>query len=444
MTGLLRTQGGRWFLTMWAGQSVSQMGSRLTAFAVGVWLYQKTGQATPLFLSAIFGFLPGVLLAPFAGVIVDRSDRRQVMLLVCIGHLLLSSLFYLLLRGDIQLWAIYAILAFGSAIETFQYPAEASSISVLVHKDQLGQANGLFSISSGVTDLAAPILGGILVTQIGIVGVVLLDLVSFAFEFVTLNLIRIPRPTQSQQGSSMKDAGILTQVQDGFRFILERPGLLSLLITFSGVNFIGSITVDLQTPLILARTGSSSILGIVGAAFGVGVLLGGVYMTATGGPKPRVHGVFAGLGISGILGQSLFGLAQSAPIWMLANFCAGFLLPVLNGCSQIIWQAKTPADIQGRVFTARRQIAQITSPIAFAIAGPLADQVFTPVMNGSLGSSLSWLLGAAPGRGFAAMFLIFGILNSLTGFAGYLRPAARNVELEIPDAINSHLGNARE
>jgi MFS transporter, DHA3 family, macrolide efflux protein len=433
---LLSSVGGRAFLTMWSGQSVSQLGSRLTAFAVGVWLYQKTGQATPLFLSAIFGFLPGVLLAPFAGVIVDRSDRRLVMLLVCIGHLLLSSLFYLLLRGDIQLWMIYAILAFGSAIETFQYPAEVSSISVLVHKDQLGQANGLFSISSGVTDLAAPILGGILVTQIGIVGVVLLDLISFAFEFITLNLIRIPRPTQSQEGSSMKGAGILAQAKDGFRFILERPGLLSLLITFSGVNFIGGIIGELQAPLILARTGSSSILGIVGAAFGVGVLLGGVYMTSTGGPKPRVHGVFAGLGISGILGQALFGLAQSTPVWMLANFCAGFLLPVLNGCSQSIWQAKTPADIQGRVFTARRQIAQITGPVAALIAGPLADQVFTPVMNGSLGSSLSWLLGAAPGRGFAAMWLVFGILSSLTGFAGYLRPAARNVELEIPDAVS--------
>jgi MFS transporter, DHA3 family, macrolide efflux protein len=433
---LLKSVGGRAFLTMWAGQSVSQLGSRLTAFAVGVWLYQKTGQATPLFLSAIFGFLPGVLLAPFAGVIVDRSDRRQVMLLVCIGHLLLSSLFYFLLRGDIQLWMIYTILAFGSAIETFQWPAEASSISVLVHKDQLGQANGLFSISSGVTDLAAPILGGILVTQIGIVGVVLLDLVSFAFEFITLNLIRIPRPTQSAEGSSMKSVGILEQAKDGFRFILERPGLLSLLVTFSGVNFIGGMIGELQAPLILARTGSSSILGIVGAAFGVGVLLGGVYMTSTGGPKPRVHGVFAGLGISGILGQALFGLAQSTPVWMLANFFAGFLLPVLNGSSQSIWQAKTPADIQGRVFTARRQIAQITGPVAALIAGPLADKVFTPVMNGSLGSSLSWLLGAAPGRGFAAMWVIFGILNSLTGFAGYLRPAARNVELEIPDAVN--------
>ncbi len=436
MNQLLRSIGGRAFLTMWSGQSVSQLGSRLTTFAVGVWLYQKTGQATPLFLSAIFGFLPGVLLAPFAGVIVDRSDRRLVMLLVCIGHLLLSSLFYLLLRSDIQLWMIYAILAFGSAIETFQYPAEASSISVLVHKDQLGQANGLFSISSGVTDLAAPILGGILVTQIGIVGVVLLDLVSFAFEFITLNLIRIPRPTQSTEGSSMKSAGILAQAKDGFRFILERPGLLSLLITFSGVNFLGGIISELETPLILARTGSSSILGIVGAAFGVGVLLGGVYMTSTGGPKPRVHGVFAGLGLSGLLGQSLVGIAQSTPVWMLSSFCAGFLLPVMNGCSQIIWQAKTPADIQGRVFTARRQIAQITGPVGILIAGPLADQVFTPLMNGSLGSSLAWLLGPANGRGFAAMWVIFGILNSLTGFAGYLRPAARNVELEIPDAVS--------
>ena len=149
--------------------------------------------------------------------------------------------------------------------------------------------------------------------------------------------------------------------------------------------------------------------------------------------RPRVHGVLAGIGISGLLGTALFGLAQSIPIWMLANFFAGFLLPVLNGASQSIWQAKTPADIQGRVFAARRQIAQITSPMAFLIAGPLADLVFKPYFSSD--NSWAWLLGGSSGRGYAAMFVLFGILVSLWGFAGYLRKAARNVERDIPDAV---------
>ena len=435
--GLLSTAGGRTFVTMWAGQSISQFGSRLTIFAFGVWLYQRTGETTPLFLTALFGFLPGILLAPVAGVLVDRSDRRTVMIWINTVHSIVAVLQLLLLSsGEFQLWMLYGLLAIASAAETFQWPAESSSISVLVPSDQLGRANGLYSVSGGVSDMVAPIAGAALVVTIGIMGIIVLDLISFALEFITLFIIRIPRPTSSLIGNAM-NGRVMQQVRDGFKFILERPGLLSLLITFTGVNFTGSLIQNLQAPLVLSRTGDPNALGIVAAAFGVGVLLGGVYMTATGGPKSRAAGVLLGIGASGLLGSALFGLARGVPVWMLANFFAGFLLPVLNGSSQSIWQSKTPADIQGRVFATRRMIAQFTSPIAYLIAGPLADRVFKPVFAGEFGDQFSWLLGHSVGRGYAAMFVIFGLATSAFGFAGWLRPAARNVERNIPDALPS-------
>ena len=189
---------------------------------------------------------------------------------------------------------------------------------------------------------------------------------------------------------------------------------------------------NLQVPLILSRTTDPQALGYIASSFGVGVLLGGLYMTTTGGVRPRVHGVFAGIGLASLLGMALFGVAQSMPLWMLANFFAGFFLPILNGSSQSIWQAKTPPDIQGRVFTARRQIAQFTTPIAFVMAGPLTDLVFKPAFNHA--DSWAWLLGGSSGRGYAAMFVLFGLLGFVWGFAGYLRPAARNVERDIADA----------
>ena len=432
--GLLSTAGGRTFVTMWAGQSISQFGSRLTIFAFGVWLYQRTGEATPLFLTALFGFLPGILLAPIAGVLVDRSDRRTVMILINIVHSIVAVLQLALLSSDsLQLWMLYGLLAISSAAETFQWPAESSSISVLVPPDQLGRANGLYSISGGVSELLAPIAGAALVVTIGITGIIVLDLVSFALEFVTLFVIRIPRPASSGVGSAM-NGGVMQQVRDGFKFILERPGLLSLLVTFTGVNFTGSIIAQLQAPLVLSRTGDPNAFGIVAAAIGAGVLLGGMYMTATGGPKSRAAGVLLGIATSGLLGSALFGLARGVPVWIIANLFTGFLLPVLNGSSQSIWQSKTPADIQGRVFATRRMIAQFTSPIAFLIAGPLADRVFKPVFAGDFGEQFAWLLGSSAGRGYAAMFVIFGIATSAFGFAGWLRPAARNVERDIPDA----------
>jgi MFS family permease len=422
---------------MWLGQSISQFGSRLTVFAFGVWLYQRTGEATPLFLTALFGFLPGILIAPFAGVIVDRSDRRAVMIWINTVHSVVAVLQLVLLSNDsLQLWMLYGLLAISSAAESFQWPAESSSISVLVPQEHLGRANGLYSISSGVGDLFAPIAGAALVNVIGITGIIALDLASFAFEFLTLFLIRIPRPDLSVIGSKI-GGSVLAQAREGFRFILERPGLLSLLITFTGVNFTGNLVAQLQVPLVLSRTGDPNAYGVVAAAFGVGVLLGGLYMTSSGGPRPRVAGVLLGLALQGVLGTALFGVAQSVPVWMLANFFAGFLLPVLNGSSQSIWQAKTPADIQGRVFTARRMIAQITSPVAFIIAGPLADRVFQPGFAGEFGDQFAWLLGSSTGRGYAAMWVLFGLATTAFGLAGWLRPAARHVERDIPDAVPS-------
>jgi MFS family permease len=422
---------------MWLGQSISQFGSRLTIFAFGVWLYQRTGEATPLFLTALFGFLPGILLAPIAGVIVDRSDRRAVMLWINTVHSVVAVLQLILLSSDsLQLWMLYGLLAISSAAETFQWPAESSSISVLVPAEHLGRANGLYSISGGVGDLLAPIAGAALVNGIGITGIIALDLASFAFEFLTLLIIRIPRPDLSTVGSTMR-GGVLAQARDGFRFILERPGLLSLLVTFTGVNFTGSIVGQLQVPLVLSRTNEPNAVGIVAAATGAGLLLGGLYMTSTGGPRNRAAGVMFGIALQGLLGGALFGLARGVPVWMLANFFSGFLLPIANGCSQSIWQSKTPADVQGRVFNARRMIAQITSPLAFIIAGPLADRVFKPGFAGEFGEQFAWLLGSSTGRGYAAMWVLFGLATTAFGLAGWLRPAARHVERDIPDAVQT-------
>ncbi len=437
MNALLQTPGGRTFVTMWIGQAVSSFGSRLTIFAFSIWLFQKTGEATPATLAALAGFLPGILLAPIAGVIVDRSNRRRVMLWINTVHTLVTlAQFALISSGTFQasqLWMIYALLAISSAAETFQYPAESASIAALVPREHLGQANGLYSMLDGAGNLIAPIAGGGLVALIGIQGILLFDLISFMFEFVTLFSIRIPNPKPTDHHAAR--IGVLEQARDGFRFITQRPGLLSLLITFTGINFLLGLIQNLQAPLVLSRTSNdSSALGLISAMFGLGVLVGGTYMTSTGGIKPRVHGVFAGIGLSGLLGTALFGLAKSVPVWMIANFLAGFFLPVMNGSSQSIWQAKTPNEILGRVFAARRQIAQITSPIAFFMSGPLADRVFNPVFASPAWDGWAWLLGSANGRGFAVMYILFGLIACAWGLAGYLRPAARNVERDIPDA----------
>jgi MFS family permease len=439
VSDLLSSAGGRTFAWMWLTQFVSTFGTNLTGFALGIWLYQNTGQATPLFLTALSYTLPGLLLSPVAGSLVDRYSRKHLMMLSDSVQGVVTLVIMLLIGLEqtgvmrFQLWWLYALLAISSAAGTFQWPAQSSTISLLVPRQHLGRANGMLGVSDGINNLVAPIVSGALVSMIGITNVMLIDVATFVFAIVVMRFLPSPRPAQSAIGRSARGS-ILSESVWGWRYILERPGLLGLLMTFTGVNFTNSLCSNLVTPLVLSRADNqTTLLGLVYSAFGLGILAGSTFMTITGGPRPRVHGVFLGIGLSGLMAQTVFGLAQSVPVWMLANFVAGCCLPVMNGSSQAIWQSKVEADVQGRVFTARRLIAQITTPLAFAIAGPLADRVFTPFATGNFGPMLEPIFGPETGRGYALMFVVFGLLTCLNGFSAYLRPRARNVERDLPD-----------
>jgi MFS transporter, DHA3 family, macrolide efflux protein len=430
---LFRSPAGRTFLGLWLGQFVSGFGSNLTGFALGVWLYQTTGQATPLFLSALASTLPGLLLGPFAGVIVDRVPRKPLLLATdTLQALVTLALLLLLAAGQLQPWLMYLLLAVSSAAGTFQWPAQAATVSVLVPREELGRASGLTSMGESIVGLATPIVAGALVPIIGITGVMWLDLATFLVGAGILAFLNIPSPVASNE----KRQVLWREALLGWHFIFERAGLLNLLLVFAGLNFLYGLSSNLITPLILARTGNdTAMLGLVLSAFGAGALAGSLAMTITGGPRPRIHGVFLGMVVSGLFGALLFGVVNSLPLWMLANFCAGFCLPVMNGSSQAIWQSKVLPTMQGRVFAVRRLIAQITMPVALAVAGPLTDRLFVPLMQGSVGNNLAWLLGPVAGRGYAALWVLCGVLVALNGLSGYLRKAARNVERDLPDAV---------
>jgi MFS transporter, DHA3 family, macrolide efflux protein len=432
MRQLYSTREGRSFLAMWLAHSVSDVGSRLLFFAFGIWWFQQTNSTTPIFLSTLVVFVPTVLLSPLAGVLVDRNDRRTVMLWVNLAHILThSAMLILIMTGQHDVVPLLIPLAISGMANTFQYPAFYSSISLLVPKEQLGQANGLYATVSGIVDIVAPILGAIMFSTIGIVGILWLDLASYVFELAVLLSLRIPRPAISSIGSTMQ-GGVLAQARQGFTFIFARNGLFSLQLVLVGYNFFNSLVQNLQIPLVLSRSPVPEVVGLISASYGLGVLFGGLFMTRTGGLQPKVHGVFLGVGFSGLLGMTVFGVAQNLQLWMLANLIFGICLPLLNASFQSIWQQKTPVDVQGRVFAARRLISHISIPIAYVLGAFVSDGLATPFFS-QLESS-AWLLGESHGRGYAAMFVICGVCMALCGFGAYLRPAARNVERDVPDA----------
>jgi MFS family permease len=228
----------------------------------------------------------------------------------------------------------------------------------------------------------------------------------------------------------------LKEAAYGFQYIFQRSSLLGLQLVFMVGNFFASLAFTLLAPMILARTGNNALIfGSVETAGAIGGVLGGVAMSAWGGPKRRVHGVLSGWTLSGLFGTALIGLGRSLPVWATGNFISAFLVPLINSSNQAIWQAKVAPDVQGRVFATRRLIAWFVTPIATLLAGPLADNVFGPAMSGDtfLSASFGWLVGTGNGAGMSLIILLCGLAMSLVGLGGYAFREVRQAEIILPD-----------
>jgi hypothetical protein len=304
----------------------------------------------------------------------------------------------------------------------------------MLDKEQYARANGMLSLARSASGIFAPVAAGILLPIIGIGGIMSFDILSFVIAVGALAVIHVPSPPISNPAKERPS--LLEDSVFGFRYIKERPSLLGLQSIFFVVNFVASISFALLAPMILSRTGNDSlVLGSVQSAFGVGGVVGGLLMSAWGGPKRKVYGLLLGLVSSSLLGNVLMGFGRSAPLWVAAGFFFMFVNPITNGCSQAIWQSKVPSELQGRVFSTRALIAQASQPVAMFVAGPLADRLMEPAMmtGGSLAPFFGWLVGTGSGAGMALIFIFAGLIGALTGLGGLLVDAVRNVEDIIPD-----------
>jgi predicted MFS family arabinose efflux permease len=319
--------------------------------------------------------------------------------------------------------------------QSFQWPAYSAAITVMLPKEQYSRANGMMSLAESGSNIFAPLLAAAILGVIGLGGVLFIDIATFLFAITTLALIYVPQPAVTEEG--MQGRGNLVQeAVYGFRYILKRPSLLGLQTIFMLGNFFSTVTFVLLAPMILSRTGNNELVyGSINSAGAVGGVVGGLLMSAWGGPKRLVHGVLAGWVVVSLTDGILMGLGRSLPVWIAASFLAALCNPVINGSNQAIWQAKVAPDVQGRVFSIRRLIAWFVTPLATLVAGPLADFVLEPSMRpgGALTATFGWLVGEGPGAGMALMFIFCGVLAALVGLGGYLVPAIRNVETILPD-----------
>ena len=431
----------RSFLVIWSGQFVSLVGTAMTNFALMVWAWELTGEATALALLGFFHMGAVIACAPFAGVIADRYDRKLVLalsdLVAGLATLVLLVLFF---TGHLEIWHVYVTRIITGASQSVQFPTFSAVVTLLLDKEHYARASGMMSMAQDASAIFAPAATGFLLVWVDLGTIMVIDLVTFAVAITLLLTARIAQPPRSAAGQEA-GGGLFREALFGIRYIVAQRSLLMLQLVFTCSNFLGVIALALRAPMILAKTGNDEVLlGSVMSALGVGGLAGGLLLTVWGGPKPRIHGVLLGITVTALASDLVMGLGNSLPVWMAATFAFTFFITVVNGSNQAIWQAKIPPDIQGRVFASRLFIAQVSSPIAMLLAGPLADRVMEPAMSpgGALAETFGGLVGTGPGSGMALVFVATGLLGSLVGVGGYAVRALRRIETELPDHDAAH------
>ncbi|MCW5852835.1 MAG: MFS transporter [Anaerolineae bacterium] len=424
------------FVIVWLGQIISMIATNMSQFALTIWAYEQTGSATALALVQVFFITPFLLFSPFAGAMVDRYNRKLMMMVSDVGAGVATILIFTLYSlGRLEIWHLYLAAAITGTFNCFQWPAYSASISLMVPREQLGRVNGLMSLLEMGPGVVAPLLAGALFGVIGLGGILTSDIVTFIVAVLALLAVYVPQPPQTEEGRAGQ-GNMLREAAYGFQYIFARPSLLGLQIVFLFGNLLTGIGFVVVAPMILARTGNDSVVfGLTQTAGAIGGVTGGLLMSVWGGFRRRVNGVLIGWALSGVLGLTLLGLGRATWAWAAAMFLGALVIPLTNASNQAIWQATVAPDVQGRVFSARRLIAWVTNPISPLIGGALADFVLEPAMrtpSSSLAATFGWLVGTGPGAGMALLLVVMGLVASLVGVLGYFVPAVRHAEDRLP------------
>jgi len=366
------------FFTVWVGQAFSLVGSSLVQFALVWWLTRESGSATVLATATMIALLPQIFLGPFAGTLIDRWNRKMVMIIAdSLIALATIVLIYIFIIGRQNIWVIYAILLIRSAGATFQYPAMEASTSLMVPKKHLARIAGMNQTLGGVINIISPPLGALLITIFPTQAVLSVDVITAAIAISTLAIISIPQSTQiiAQSNGTMQKTSFQQDMHAGFKYMTTWPGLLAVALLAMLINFLLTPASSLM-PLMVTKEymGGAFHLGLLDSVFGIGVIIGGLVLSAWGGFKKRILtcilgiiGIGLGILIFGVLPKHLFYLALSG------IFLLGFMQVFANGPLIAILQSTVDPSMQGRVLSLIGTGATAMSPLILLIAGPVAD-----------------------------------------------------------------------
>jgi len=368
------------FFTVWGGQAFSLFGSQLVQFALVWWLTKETGSATVLATATLVALLPQVLLGPFVGTLVDRWNRRNIMIVADTAIALFTLLlFYLFATGQVQIWHIYAIMAIRSLGGAFHVPAMTASTSLMVPNKHLARIAGANQTLQGLLNIFAPPLGALLIELFSTQNVLLVDIGTAALAVLPLLFIPIPQPARhtKQANGEIEQTSYMHDLREGFSYVVKWKGLLGLIILAMILNFL-LVPASSLLPLVVTKIfkGGAAELGWVESVFGVGVIVGGVLLSIWGGFKRRIMTSFSGIIGLGV-GIVMIGFVPDTMFYLLlsAQFLIGFMQVFANGPIMAIMQSTIAPDMQGRVFSLLGAGAIAMMPVSLLIAGPISDSL---------------------------------------------------------------------
>ncbi|MBN1581869.1 MAG: MFS transporter [Anaerolineae bacterium] len=409
------------FFTIWIGQALSLVGSRAGGFALVWWLTERSGSGTVLATATMVAMLPQIFLGPFIGALVDRWNRRRIMLVADSVIALLSTwLAYLFWADALELWHIYVIMFARALGGTFHHPAMQASTSLMVPQEQLARVAGMNQTLQGVMTIVTPPLGAFLMSILPLHWIMAIDVITAAFAIVPLFFIHIPQPPRRKavlsqqeapstavQSTAQKQSSLWQDVREGFLYIWHWPGMFMLLATAILLNFLITPAMSLLPLLItLHFQGDVLQLGWMNSAWGLGIIVGGLTLSAWGGFKKRI--ITSLVGIIGMgIGFLFVGLAPSTAFWLAlgALLFAAIMNPITNGPIGAILQSVIAPDMQGRTFMIVGSIAGFAAPLGLAVAGPISDAL-----------------------GVGAWFIVGGVTSILVGIIAPFVPAIMQIE----------------
>ncbi|MDV3351201.1 MFS transporter [Leptothoe sp. LEGE 181152] len=369
----------RTFILLWLGQITSSVGSHMTYFALTLWVWQQTESATAVALILFFYQLPQIAIALVSGLLVDRVSRKILLILSDTGSACCTvSVGILAITQTLQVWHLYVIAAIIGCFGHIQTLTYTTIIPMLVPQEHHMRAAGMGAMAGYSTSIFAPALAGVLYPMIGLFGITVIDMGTFAIAALTLLFIAIPATRHTNDNTDKNNAPLWQTLTLGFRYIFKHPELRAMVTVLSCFAFLHQIGETIYQPMILARTGNDAqLLGTIVAAAGVGGLIGGSILTISGGFRNSRRGLLIGI-LSVGLGKLIFGFGQESVVWTGARLGASISEPIIFGTYTACWYAIVPAKLQGRAFAVDHLIGLLIGASASLIAGPLADYVFEP------------------------------------------------------------------